>query len=84
MVKVVNSFNDVIEKYKANGKVYSFTQVPDDLFSTFFEGAKEISEMMAYFENFSYMGPDSEINIQQANAVSTESFKSLDEWIKQN
>lgn len=80
----LNSFNDVIEKYKANGKVYSFTQVPGDLFSTFFEGAKEISEMMAYFENFSYMGPDSEINIQQANAVSTESFKSLDEWIKQN
>lgn len=80
----LNSFNDVIEKYKANGKVYSFTQVPGDMFSTFFEGAKEISEMMAYFENFSYMGPDSEINIQQANAVSTESFKSLDEWIKQN
>ncbi|HRG67708.1 MAG TPA: NmrA/HSCARG family protein [Saprospiraceae bacterium] len=80
----LNSFNDVLEKYKANGKVYSFTQVPGDLFSTFFEGAKEISEMMAYFENFSYMGPDSEINIQQANAVSTESFKSLDEWIKQN
>lgn len=80
----LNSFNDVLEKYKANGKVYSFTQVPGDMFSTFFEGAKEISEMMAYFENFSYMGPDSEINIQQANAVSTESFKSLDEWIKQN
>lgn len=80
----LNSFNDVLEKYKANGKVYSFTQVPGDLFSTFFEGAKEISEMMAYFENFSYMGPDSEINIQQANAVTTESFKSLDEWIKQN
>lgn len=80
----LNSFNDVLEKYKANGKVYSFTQVPGDMFSTFFEGAKEISEMMAYFENFSYMGPDSKINIQQANAVSTESFKSLDEWIKQN
>ncbi len=80
----LNSFNDVLDKYKANGKVYSFTQVPGELFSTFFEGAKEISEMMAYFENYSYMGPDSENNIQQANAVSTESFKSLDEWIKQN
>ena len=80
----LNSFNDILAIYKANGKEYSFTQVPGELFSTFFEGAKEISEMMAYFENFSYMGPDSEINIQQANAVSTESFKSLDEWIKQN
>lgn len=80
----LNSFNDVLEKYRANGKEYSFTQVPGELFSTFFEGAKEISEMMAYFENFSYMGPGSENYIQQANAVSTESFKSLDEWIKQN
>lgn len=80
----VNSFNEIIAAYKANGKEYSFTQVPGELFSTFFEGAKEISEMMAYFEAHSYMGPNSENNIQQANAISTESFTSLNEWIKNN
>ncbi len=80
----VNSFNEIIAAYKANGKEYSFTQVPGELFSTFFEGAKEISEMMAYFEAHSYMGPNSENNIQQANAISTESFTSLNEWIKSN
>jgi uncharacterized protein YbjT (DUF2867 family) len=80
----LNSFNDILEKYKANGKEYSFTQVPGELFSSFFEGAKEISEMMAYFEVYSYMGPDSETRIQQAKAISTGSFTSLTEWIKQN
>jgi len=80
----LNSFNDILASYKANGKEYSFTQVPGELFSTFFEGAKEISEMMAYFEAHSYMGPNSENNIQQANAISTESFTSLNEWIKHN
>ncbi len=80
----LNSFNDILAKFKANGKEYSFTQVPGELFSTFFEGAKEIFEMMAYFEVHSYMGPNSENNIQQANAVSTESFTSLNDWIKQN
>lgn len=80
----LNSFNDILASYKANGKEYSFTQVPGELFSTFFEGAKEISEMMAYFEAHSYMGPNSENNILQANAISTESFTSLNEWIKNN
>ena len=80
----LNSFNDILAIYKANGKEYSFTQVPGELFSTFFEGAKEISEMMAYFEAHSYMGPNSENNILQANAISTESFTSLNEWIKNN
>ena len=80
----LNSFNDILASYKATGKEYSFTQVPGELFSTFFEGAKEISEMMAYFEAHSYMGPNSENNILQANAISTESFTSLNEWIKNN
>ena len=80
----LNSFNDILAIYKANGKEYSFTQVPGELFSTFFEGAKEISEMMAYFEAHSYMGPNSENNILLANTISTESFTSLNEWIKNN
>jgi len=35
------SFNDVANAYKVNGKEYSITQVPSEVFSTFFEGAKE-------------------------------------------
>ena len=52
--------------------------------TNFWEGAKEISEMLAYFEAHTYMGPDSEARIRLAKEVATENFKSLNEWIKQN
>ena len=80
----LNSFNDVIAAFKANGKQYSVTQVPGELFSTFFEGAKEISEMLGYFEAHTYMGPGSQSQIDLAKEVATGEFTSLNEWIKQN
>ncbi|RXP47050.1 NmrA/HSCARG family protein [Lutibacter sp. HS1-25] len=79
-----NSFNDILDALKANGKDYSFNQVPVEVFSTFFEGAEEIAQMLAYFEAHTYMGPDSEEQIKLAREIATEEFTSLDKWIKQN
>ena len=78
------SFNDILATFKANGKEYSFTQVPGEVFSTFFEGAKEISEMLGYFEAHTYMGPNSASQIQLAKEVATDDFNSLNEWIIKN
>lgn len=78
------SFNDVLEVFKANGKQYVFNKVPGDVFSSFFEGAGEITQMLAYFEAHTYMGPDSESRIQSAKELASGSLTSLDEWIKQN
>lgn len=80
----LNSFNDILETFKANGKEYSFNRVPTEVFSGFFEGAGEIAQMMAYFESHTYMGPNSDAQIQMAKEISTEPFTPLDEWIKQN
>lgn len=80
----LNSFNDILETFKANGKEYSFNQVPTEVFSSFFEGAGEISQMMGYFESHTYMGPNSDAQIQTAKEISTEPFTPLDEWIKLN
>lgn len=77
------SFNEVLEAFKKNGKEYSFNQVPAEAFSSFFEGAGEIAQMLAYFESYTYMGPNSEDQIQRAIEISTEPFTSLNEWIKQ-
>lgn len=79
----LNSFNDIIAAFKANGKEYSFAQIPGEVFSTFFEGAKEITEMMAYFEAHTYMGTGSQSQIEFAKAIATEEFISLNDWIKQ-
>lgn len=80
----LNSFNDILDAFKANGKEYSFNQVPVEVFSTFFEGAGEIAQMLAYFEAHSYMGPNSEAQIQLAKEIATQEFTSLNNWIKQN
>lgn len=79
-----NSFNDILDAFKITGREYSFNQVPIEVFSSFFEGAGEIAQMLAYFEAHTYMGPNSEAQIQLAKEISTEEFISLNEWINQN
>ncbi|MBK6622656.1 MAG: NmrA/HSCARG family protein [Saprospirales bacterium] len=80
----LNSFNDVLEVFKANGKAYSFNQVPTEVFSNFFEGASEIAQMLAYFEAHTYMGENADERIQLAKEIATEDFVTLNDWIKQN
>ena len=80
----LNSFDDILAAYKANGKDYKFTQVPAEVFSTFFEGAKELAEMFGYFEKHTYMGPGSEASIRLANEVTTGEFVQLKDWLAVN
>jgi hypothetical protein len=54
------------------------------MFSTFFEGAKELAAMFAYFEKYTYMGPDSELQIESAKEIATTKFVTLQEWLGQN
>ncbi len=80
----LNNFNDIMNAYKANGKEYSYTQVPDEVFSTFFKGAKEVSAMLRYFEKYTYMGPNSKPQIELAKKIANKEFVSFREWISQN
>jgi uncharacterized protein YbjT (DUF2867 family) len=80
----LNSINDIIKAYKANGKEYSYTQVPPEVFSTFFEGAKEVAEMLKYFEKHTYMGPNSKPQIELAEEIATKKFVPFQEWISAN
>jgi len=78
------SFNDIIEAYKNNGKDHSFSQVPVEVFSTFFEGAKELAEMFGYFEKHTYMGPGSEVRIELAKEIAAGEFVTLQDWLRKN
>src|SRR5450432_3878181 len=80
----LNSFNDIIKAFKVNGKEYNFSQVPVEVFSTFFEGAKEVAEMLGYFEKYTYMGPNSKPQIELAKEIATKEFVPFREWISQN
>ncbi len=80
----LNSFNDILEAYKIHGKEYSFTQVPGEVFSTFFEGAKEMNEMFGFWEKYTYMGPGSASRIEFAKEIATSEYVTFEEWLNQN
>ena len=40
--------------------------------------------MLAYFEEYTYMGPNSEAQIKLAKEIATEDFVTLSDWIKIN
>jgi len=45
------SFNAIIATLNRQGHKFSFKQVPQELFAGWFPGAKEVGEMLAYFEH---------------------------------
>jgi len=63
------SFNEIIAALNRQGHKISFKQVPKELFAGWFPGAKEIAEMLAYFEAHTYLGAESRDAITLANRV---------------
>jgi NmrA-like family len=63
------SFNAIIATLNRQGHKFSFKQVPQELFAGWFPGAKEVAEMLAYFEAHTYLGADSRDAIALANRV---------------
>lgn len=76
------SFADAVEAYAAaTGEDLGFARVPHEVFSDFFPGAREISQMLGYFEDHTYMGPDSETRLAEARSVAISPFTPLGEWL---
>jgi uncharacterized protein YbjT (DUF2867 family) len=78
------SFNEVIATLNRPGRTFSFTQVPKELFAGWFPGAKEIAEMLAYFEAHTYLGADSRDAIALANRVAGRQPTKLAAWARAN
>ncbi len=79
------SFSDVVTIYGAAlGEDLSFHRVPHDTFAGFFPQARELGQMLGYFEDHTYMGPDSEERIAKANAIATTPFTGLEPWLTAN
>jgi len=71
------SFNEVVATLNRLGHKFSFKQVPQELFAGWFPGAKEVAEMLAYFEAYTYLGSDSRDAIALANKLPADSRRSL-------
>ena len=66
------------------GHKFSYKQVPQELFAGWFPGAKEIAEMLAYFEAHTYLGADSRDAITLANRVAGRQPAKFAAWAREN
>jgi uncharacterized protein YbjT (DUF2867 family) len=78
------SFNEIIATLNRQGHKFSFKQVPKELFAGWFPGAKDVAEMLAYFEAHTYLGADSGDAIALANRVAGQQPTKFDAWARAN
>src|SRR4029077_13286610 len=78
------SFNEIVDVLNRQGHNFSFTQVPADVFATFFPGAAEIAAMFRYFEAHTYLGADSSDWIALANKIAGRQPTKFAAWARVN
>ena len=78
------SFNEIVETLNLQGHNFSFTQVPADVFATFFPGAAEIAAMFRYFEAHTYLGSESRDQIALASKIAGRQPTKFSTWARLN
>ncbi|MDB5697803.1 MAG: hypothetical protein JWN69_607 [Alphaproteobacteria bacterium] len=78
------SFGDIVDTLNAQGHQFSFTQVPKEVFATFFPGAAELGEMFGYIQAHSYLGSAMAEEIALANKIAARPPTRLADWTRAN
>jgi uncharacterized protein YbjT (DUF2867 family) len=78
------SFNEVVATLNKQGHRFSYTQVPKELYAGWYPGAREVAEMLAYFEAHTYLGVDSRDAIALANTVAARQPTKFAAWAQAN
>lgn len=81
----LTSWQEMINILNAQGHDFQFNQVPNEVFDAFpFPGAAELREMMNYFEDYTYFGPDADSRLELARDLYSEGFTPFADWAAQN
>jgi len=78
------SFNEIIDTLNRQGHEFSFTQVPKEVFATFFSAAAELAEMFSYWQAHTYLGSDSNDRIALANKIAGRQPTKFSTWARMN
>ena len=78
----VYSFDDFVGTLNAQGHKLQVLQVPPAVYDGFYPGAPEVREMVQYFAEQTYLGPEREPTIAAANALVPGGFTSFADWAR--
>lgn len=79
------SWQELVDLLNKQGHNFAVTQVPNEVYDSLpFPSAQEFREMMNYFEEYTYFGPDAEKKIALARKLCPEGFTTFAEWASQN
>ena len=74
------SFDDFAETLRGQGHSLATMQVPPEVYGGFYPGAGEIAQMMLFWTEHTYLGPEGEDAISAARAVATFAPTSFADW----
>lgn len=78
-------FNDILDALRQQGHRLSFTQVPLEVYADFFPGADALGETLAYYEDYTYLGPNvSAEQIALAKEVAGKDPTTFADWAQDN
>jgi hypothetical protein len=78
------SFSEVVDTLNRQGHKFSFKQVPMEAFAAQFPGAAEIAETFGYFQAHTYLGSDSNDQIELANKIAGRQPTKFSTWARVN
>ncbi len=79
------SWQEMVDTLNSRGHNFTFKQVPNEVFDAMpFPGAAELREMMNYFEEYTYFGPDADQKLALAKELCPEGFTPFAEWASRN
>ncbi len=76
------SFNEIVATLNLQGHEFSFTQVPTEVFATFFPHAAEVAATFKHFETNTYLGSDSRDRIALSNRIAGRQPTPFSTWAR--
>lgn len=76
------SWLDFVSVLNSQGHNLAVSQVPNQVFDGFFTGAHELRDMMNYFEQYTYYGPESEPKMAKARQLLGGNVSAFADWAK--
>jgi len=75
-------WQEMVDTLNEQGHDVLYAPIPADQFDGLFPDAAELREMMEYWMEYTYFGPDHEAKVAAANALIPERFTSFADWAK--